>query len=129
LVLELIGSLDVPLTADTPEAADTLIPGATIVIGQNTYSKIIAIATVSVVSAGGSTAQLLTLKLKIGTGIAANTTSKVLSVAAAVDNHNITLVSVGKMNEGGSVTVTEGAPAAEATTTITVGNVLVFGVA
>jgi hypothetical protein len=129
LVLELIGSIEAPLSAVNPAAVDTLITGASIVIPQNTYSKIIAIAAVSVVSAGGSTAQLLTLKLKIGTGIAGNAFSRVITVAAAANTHAATIIAVGKMNEGGSVVVTQGAPAAEATTTITVNNVLVFGVA
>jgi hypothetical protein len=93
-------------------------------LGANTYSKIVVRANITIVSQGTSSAQDVTVKIKVGN------TSKdyVVTIAAAAAVHVRSLYLQAAQTSSGTVAVSHGAAAADANTTTNVLDLSVVGV-
>lgn len=93
-------------------------------LGTNTYTKILVTANIEIVTGALSTAQAITLKIKIG----ATTKTYTVNTLAAVANHFRAFAIAAAQTSTATVAVSHGAPAADANTTTYVYDLIVWGI-
>lgn len=93
-------------------------------LGNNNFSAIMVTGNIEIVTGVTSTAQAITVKIKIGTTVKNYT----INTLAAVNNHFRALALSAAQTSSATVAISHGAPAADANTTTYVYDLIVWGI-